>query len=363
MYLIGSQLNYTMDTHSTISSYISERPSTAVLKKQQGSGRLSGATSFLSNCFRGAKIDSLAEEEYHMERRKEAFREDAIDREEALMEALKNVKKSQQQQQQESGDEVDQGKPQIQHKTSRFSIFGFRSKSRENVLGSDEDLEAKPTSKKSGGYKNKAKSMDALNVKDRGGISAGSKMVGWGSRFSFFGKSKEKLHHNQKEVKSTEDMTSGLNVDVDSTGSGAGSVVDAVTTVVESTRQMSTAKSESDIPLNLNLVVQQPGTVSPTLDTTQNVEEKESKQMSDSTSKATSEEPIYTKLEKKKPPSLLPKPSKLALNLESKPPKSGGGATPKKSPMAAPDRRISSPIQMYTSEPRPLQTMTAAEKV
>ena len=361
---IGSQLNYTMDTHSTISSYISERPSTAVSpgntnsrSEPRKSNSSSSSSSFLTRCFGGRKKDyssSSAEEDYHMERRKEAFREDAIDREEALMEALKNVKKSQQEEA-----AADSNKPQVQHKTSssRFSIFGFRSKSREDVLGSTEDFGGKGGSsgKATSSYsKSKAKSMDALNVKDK---ELRASKLGWaGSRFSFFGKSKEKL---QKEVKSSEDVSAEA-ADEATKPREDGDHVDDREGKLRG-QSMLSAKSESSIvpaavylspPTAAAAAAIAGGTAVVTEQREPNEQPKTSATATTATATANvSEEPLYSKPHPRQPP-------KSSKTSDAKQKRSSVTGTTSTASIRKLEDTEDQMIQTYTSEPKPATNVT-----
>lgn len=137
-------------------------------------------------------------------RRKEALYNDALDREHTLMGVLKNVSAPPSEINDE--DQVETT-PTAHAPTKRgFSFFGFRSKSRDNVLSSDSKLNKNQGDPSTSGQVRdvKALSLDNLHKKDSSDASRGF--------FAFFSKSKERLHEDGNKRRRNSDTPKGAHL-------------------------------------------------------------------------------------------------------------------------------------------------------
>ncbi|TRY79713.1 hypothetical protein TCAL_01988 [Tigriopus californicus] len=159
---------------------------------------------WFSNCF-GKKKTPTAEPRTEMDpmhRRKEALYNDALDREHTLMGVLKNVSAPPSEINDE--DQVETAPTAHPPPTKKgFSFFGFRSKSRDNVLSSDSKLnknQGDPSTTSQQVRDMKALSLDNLHKKDSD-TSRGF--------FAFFSKSKERLHEDGNKRRRNSDTPKG----------------------------------------------------------------------------------------------------------------------------------------------------------
>eukprot|EP00095_Tigriopus_kingsejongensis_P002788 maker-scaffold728_size105512-snap-gene-0.18 protein:Tk02788 transcript:maker-scaffold728_size105512-snap-gene-0.18-mRNA-1 annotation:"cd63 antigen" len=126
-------------------------------------------------------------------RRKEALYNDALDREYTLMGVLKNVSAKPS----EAAEDIEKGEghPRTESHSSKkgFSFFGFKSKSRDNVLASDSKLDKDGAETRDDVNQTKALSLDNLAKKD----SDHSRGF-----HGFLGRSKDKLNESGQGLKS-----------------------------------------------------------------------------------------------------------------------------------------------------------------